>query len=146
MAGKMADEMAHDYLDWVVGRTPSGHTALPQTTVTHYLLLTTVNPVQENATAADLTEVSSSGTAYARIALGTTYFASAAAGGSISNTAEILFATATAPWGTIEGWAVVEGTGSTAKIIQWCDDPPSVAVGSGDTYKFPIGNLILTAD
>lgn len=142
MAGSAADEMENDLADWIVGRTPSGHSALGAPSTTHYLALFTTTLDDGDATVSDGTEVS--GGSYARVAIGASNFGTAASGGTISNDAEIAFATATASWGTVESWAIVEGnTGGTDPILFWCDDP-SVAIGDGDTAKFASGELTVT--
>lgn len=142
MAGSAADEFENDLADYIVGRTPAGHSDLGAPSTTHYLALFTTTLDDADATVSDGTEVS--GGSYARVALPGAYFGTAASGGSISNDAEIAFPEATSSWGTIESWAIVEGnTGGTDQIIAWCDDP-SVTVGSGDTAKFAAGELTVT--
>lgn len=150
MAGNLSREFENDLADYLVGRTPSGHSTLPAATatsktgVTLYVALFTTTLDELDTTCADGTEVS--GGAYARQALPGSEFGTGATGGSVSNDAELAFPEATANWGTVESWAIVEGnTGSTDKILVWCDDP-SVAINDGDTAKFNSDQMTITVD
>lgn len=142
MAGSIPNEFENDLADWIVGRTPAGHANLGAPGTAHYLALFTTTLSDTSTTVSNGTEVS--GGSYARVLLPASLFGTAAASGSVANTAEISFPTATANWGTIESWAIVEGnTGGTDKIIAWCDDP-SIVVNNGDTAKFAVGALTVT--
>lgn len=145
MAGSKTNEFENDVLDWIVGRTPSGHAALGAPGTAHYLALFTTTLTDSVATAGAATEVSGNG--YARVQVSATNFATAAASGQIQNTAEISFPAASGGnWGTIESWAIVEGnTGGTNPILVWCDDP-STPVNDGDTLKFAVAAITIQED
>lgn len=87
------------------------------------------------------TEVSNSN-AYARTAL---TFGSAASGGSISNTADTDFTTATGSWGTVTHMAIVDSAtyGGGNFLFHGALDA-SKAVGDGDTFTLPSGNVTCT--
>lgn len=105
-------------------------------------------------TGASGTEVSTSGTAYARINIltgnaGGHFFgaASSADPSTISNSADIVFATATASWGTIVGMALLDSTTVGAGNALWIGAlAASKVVNNGDVFKFLTGQLILTLD
>lgn len=65
----------------------------------------------------------------------------AATAGATQNSALITFPAATAPWGTVVGWAVTDGSGvqKTFRALS-----PSVAVNTGDVVKFNAGDLDVT--
>ena len=91
------------------------------------------------------TEVSTSGTAYARVAVtnNATNWPNASSG-SKSNGTVVTFPTATGSWGTVTSWALFDAaTGGT--LICFGNLTSSIAVGSGQAPDFPIGTLICTA-
>lgn len=140
----LTNEFENDILDYLVGRTPAGHSALPVASTTHYLALFTTTLSDATTLATDGTEVS--GNNYAREALPGASFGTAAASGSIQNSAELAFNQASGgDWGTIEAWAIVEGNTAGAPVLVYCNDP-SIAVTDGDTAKFNANTLTLTAD
>ena len=88
------------------------------------------------------TEVS--GGSYARVAA---TFA-AASGGSITTSADVEFATATANWGTISHIGVfssLSGSATTDMIVHGALDV-SKEILSGDTFVITTGNLTVTLD
>ena len=90
-------------------------------------------------------EVSTSGTAYARVAVTLT----AASGGATSNTADLTWTTATASWGTVTSAAIVDHVSATTwgtgvNVLAWSDLTASKAVASGDVFKILAGELDLT--
>jgi hypothetical protein len=104
--------------------------------------LYTVTPSDQTAG----TEVSSSGTAYARVSLAnnTTNWP-AASNGSKSNGTQILFATATADWGTVEGFGIFDDQG-TPRLLYWGDLAEPREVLTGDRPNFAAGQLTITED
>lgn len=89
----------------------------------------------------DGTEVSTSGTAYARVSAS---FGSAVTG-SCSNDAPITFAVATASWGTVTHAAVcAAGTAGTFDILYFGALGTPKVVGIGDQLNFAIGALTVT--
>lgn len=148
MPGSKSDAFENDIADWIVGRTPSGGvTGLGAPSPVHQLALFT-----DTLTDADVvvgtgnTEVS--GGSYARITLPGAYFGTAASGGVVSNDADISFTQASADWGSIMSWAIVEATSNA--IIAYCDDPAAanggtgIPVNDGDTAKFLSGQITVT--
>lgn len=88
------------------------------------------------------TEVSTSGTAYARKATAGADW-NAASGGSISNANAFEWSTATAAWGTVVAAALVDGSGN---ILAYGTAAASKVIDTGDTYRIPAGSLTLTLD
>jgi hypothetical protein len=115
--------------------------SLPATPGTLYLALYTVAPTS----AGGGTEVSSSGTAYARVATPntTTYFGPAS-GGTDSNNLAVTFPTATLNWGTVAAFAW-HTSPSLDQIYLWGDTAAPVAVNTGETAQFAGGALTVTA-
>lgn len=102
------------------------------------------------------TEVSTSGTAYARVGLassnanwfgthGTTTGDSSGTGGAIANAVPITFATPTANWGNVTHWGLADA--STGGNL-WFQSPLTAArnilLGDGAPV-FPAGSLVVTA-
>ncbi len=93
-----------------------------------------------NPTDADTgTEVSGGG--YARQSV---TFA-APAGGAVQNTADIVFPTATAAWGTITHVGIRDAvTGGNLLFYGSLSTPKTIGVG--DTFKLPVGQLVCRLD
>ena len=85
------------------------------------------------------TEVS--GGAYAR----TNVTFGSAANGSISNTNDVIFPTASASWGTVVAVAVYDSAG-TPVMIWYGPTAVGKLVEQGDEYRLPVGAITLTAD
>jgi hypothetical protein len=118
-------------LDHIVGKTSF-------TMPTVWIGLSTANPGE---TASGLAEPVAM--AYARVAVAGLW--AAAASGSISNNAEIAFVTATGSWGTLTHFALFDAE-TTGNMLWYGSLTQSKAIVSGDTAKFEIGSLVLTAD
>ena len=89
----------------------------------------------------DGTEVSTSGTAYARVSASF----GAASAGSCSNDSAITFAVATASWGTVTHAAVcAAGTAGVFDILYFGALGTPKTVGIGDQLNFAIGALTVT--
>ena len=90
-----------------------------------------------------------SGTNYARVAI---TFGTAAAGGAISNTASVDFATAGAGgWGDITHVAIVDHIsnatwGTNVNVLFWGALQATRTINSGDTFSFAIGDLTVQLD
>jgi hypothetical protein len=111
---------------------------------TVYVALYTVAPTDSSAG----TEVSTSGTGYARAAVtnNSTNWP-AASGGSKSNGTQINFNTPTASWGTVVGWAIVDTASGAANIYYKGTLAASKNVNSGDPAPyFAVGAITLTED
>ena len=90
------------------------------------------------------TEVSTSGTSYARQQILAAGWDSAT-GGSITTNADVTFPTATASWGTVVAAAIVDAS-TSGNIIWYGTLTANKTVDSGDTFKITAGNLTLTLD
>jgi len=74
-------------------------------------------------------------------------FGTAAASGSISNDDVIAFPEATGSWGTVTYFAILDsGTHGAGNLLFSGALDTSRAVASGDTPRFAIGELTVTAD
>lgn len=98
--------------------------------------------VDENLEAGTLTdEVSTSGTAYARqaITFGTI------SNGSVSNSANITFPTATASFGEVTHVAVMDGdTEGADNVLFWGRLDTAKTIDTGDTFQITTGSLTVT--
>ena len=129
MAGSVPDSIETSLLNLLFRNTAFTATA------TVYVALTTTNPTDASAG----TEVTTSGTAYARQSV--TF--GAPSGGATSNTNTVTFPVATANYGTVEGFELYDASTSGTRLA-WCDDP-SVAVNSGQQAQFAIGSITISA-
>jgi len=132
MAGSKSDYLELELLDHVLG---GGDYSRPATV---HIALYTVAPTD----AGGGTEVS--GGSYARVAV--TNNATnwpAASGGAKSNGTEITFPTATASWGTVVAFAILDAA-SGGNFLYWGDLTASKTISSGDTARFAVGELDVT--
>ena len=77
------------------------------------------------------------GGSYARTAIGVM---NSASGGTITNSADIVFPTATADWGTVVAGGVFDSTG-TPKFLCYATLTTSQNVVTGVAYSIPAGQL-----
>jgi hypothetical protein len=110
-----------------------GQPFTPPSTI--YLALFTVAPTD----AGGGTEVSGGG--YARQAFTLT----PASGGTSSNSADIVFPTATADWGTIVAVGIFDAA-TGGNLLMWGNLTTSKTVNSGDTFKINAGDLNISFD
>ena len=103
---------------------------------THYLALFTAAPGETGGG----TEVSTSGTAYARqsVAFTTT-------GNTTSNTAAVEFPTATASFGTVTHVGVFDAA-TAGNLMAYATLSSSKAIDTGDVFRVPTGDLDITLD
>jgi len=99
-----------------------------------YLALFTSNPADD----ASGTEVSTSGTAYARQSAAFTV-----SGDTASNSAAIEFPTATASFGTVSHVAVFDAA-TSGNLIAYAALTSSKAIDTGDVFRVPSGDLDIT--
>lgn len=139
MAGSKTNYLENKILDLVLG----GQALTPPGTV--YIALSNA-AYSEAATGASMTEVSTSGTSYARVALANDLTSwPAATGGQKSNGVPIAFPTATGAWGTALSFYVCDAaTGGNA--LYGGDLATSRTVATGDTPSFAVGALVVTED
>lgn len=100
---------------------------------TVYLALYTSDPTDANSG----TEVS--GGSYARVAI--TF--SAPSNGSASNSADVNFTTATANWGTVTHWGILDAS-SAGNLLVYGAMTTSLAVNNGQTARVLTGQLTVT--
>lgn len=134
MAGSKSDFLELELLDHVLGN--AAYTA----PATVYVALYTVAPTD----AGGGTEVS--GGSYARVAVtnNDTNWPAAAAGAKANGT-EITFPTATADWGEVVAFAILDAE-TVGNFLYWGDLTTSKTVNNGDTAKFAVGDLDITED
>jgi hypothetical protein len=103
---------------------------------THYLALFTAAPGETGGG----TEVSTSGTAYARqsVAFTTT-------GNTTSNSAAVEYPTATASMGTVTHVGVFDAA-TAGNLMAYASLSSSKAIDTGDVFRVPTGDLDITLD
>ena len=101
-----------------------------------YLALFTANPDED----ASGTEVSTSGTAYARQSVAFTV-----SGNTASNSAAVEFPTATASYGTVTHVGVFDAS-TSGNLIAYASLTTSKAIDTGDVMRVPAGDLDITLD
>lgn len=139
MAGSKTNYLENKILDLVLGGVAF---ASPGTV---YIALSTA-AYSDAATGASMTEVSASGTAYARVSM--TNNATnwpAASGGSKSNGTVVTFPTATGAWGTALSFYICDAA-SGGNTLYGGDLAASRTIASGDTASFAAGSLVVTED
>ena len=102
---------------------------------TVYVSLWTSDPTD----AGSGTEVSTSGTSYARTAV--TF--GAPSGGASTNSADVTFPTATASWGTV-GWIGINDAATAGNLLYHTALDTSKTIDTGDIFKISTGNLSVT--
>ena len=134
MAGSKSNYLENEILDHVLG---GGDYTRPATV---YVALYTAAPSDTGGG----TEVS--GGSYARVAVtnNATNFP-AASDGEKSNGTEITFETATANWGEVVAFGILDAS-TSGNLLLWADLTASKTIDSGDTAKFAVGDLDYTED
>jgi hypothetical protein len=87
------------------------------------------------------TEVSTSGTSYARTAV--SFATASGTSGSVLNDADVTFPTATASWGTV-GWIGINDAATSGNLLYHTALDTAKAIDSGDIFKISTGNLSVT--
>jgi hypothetical protein len=101
-----------------------------------YIALFTSNPAED----ASGTEVSASGTAYARQTV-----AFSVSGNLATNSAAVEFPTATASFGTVTHIGVFTAS-TSGTLIAYSALSASKAISTGDVFRVPAGDLDITLD
>ncbi len=101
-----------------------------------YIALFTTNPAED----ASGTEVSTSGTAYARQTVAFTV-----SGNLATNSAAVEFPTATANFGTVTHIGVFDAS-TSGNLIAYSALSASKAISTGDVFRVPAGDLDITLD
>jgi hypothetical protein len=126
----------NDYLRNIVVNTVLRNTTFTQP-ATVYAALWTVAPTNGVGSG---TEVSTSGTAYARQAV---TFAAPGTPGQTANSATVTFPVATAPYGTVVSVTISDAS-SGGNQLYYGTLASSKTVGTGDQVSFAIGALAVT--
>jgi predicted metal-binding membrane protein len=103
---------------------------------TLYLALHTANPAEDGSG----TEVSTSGTAYARQTVTFTV-----TGNTASTSAVVEYPTATASFGTVTHVAVWDAS-TAGNMLAYAALTSSKAIDTGDVFRVPTGDLDITLD
>lgn len=106
-----------------------------------YIALMTSNPTD----AGGGTEVSTSGTAYAREAVAFDASEWTRTNNEVTNDNDIEFAEATADYGTVTGHAAYDAS-SAGNLLWWAALSPAQTVGSGSQFAFEAGALTYSLD
>lgn len=133
--GSKSDAFEIDILKAVTAQTTTILTTTALANV--YVALYTVNPTDSTAG----TEVS--GGSYARVQSKTKWAVPSA--GSVSTNADLVWPTATADWGTITGFAIMDSL-TGGNMMYWGALNASKVVSSGDTFSILSGNLSISED
>lgn len=135
MAGK-SDYLENKVLDHILGGPDYARPA------TVYIAVYTVAPTADDGTGG--TEVT--GGAYARVAVtnNATNFPAAAAGVKANGTV-ITFPTATAPWGTLVAFSVMDAS-TAGNMLFWGLLTANKIITTNDIAQFPVGSLVFTED
>ncbi len=104
---------------------------------TVYVSLWTSNPGDDGSG----TEVSTSGTGYARTAV--SFATASGTSGNVLNDADVTFPTATASWGTV-GWIGINDAQTSGNLLYHTALDTAKAIDSGDIFKIASGNLSVT--
>lgn len=131
MAGSFSDYLEDKVLKHVF--TNTAYT--PASTL--YVALYTVAPSDTGGG----TEVSTSGTAYARQAMA--FSVSGTSPTTATNSGAVEFPTATADWGTIVAAAVFDAS-STGNMLAWADLTTNKTVNTGDVFRFQASSFSVT--
>lgn len=134
MAGSKSDYLENEILDHVLGGADYSRPG------TVYIALYTVAPTD----AGGGTEVT--GGDYARVAVtnNTTNWP-AASSGSKSNGTAFTFTQATADWGTVVAFGILDAL-TSGNLLYWGDLTASKSVESGDTAEFAASGITITED
>jgi len=130
--GSFGNYLENEILDHIFGKGS-------YTPPTIYVALSTADPLDD---ASGLSEPS--GGSYARKSTAAADW-NTAASGAIDNANDITFAQATASWGTITHFALMDAV-SGGNLLAHGQLTASKAIGNGDTAKFVAGDLDVTLD
>lgn len=137
MAG-MVDSYEVAVLDYMTAG--AGTTVSP---TNWFVILYTAAPLEDGTGG---TEVSTAGTAYARVSMANTDWAAAVAGqpSTVSNSNTVTFPVATASWGNVVAFGIAPaGVEGVADVQDWALLDISKTIGIGDTASFAPGTLTL---
>ncbi len=146
MPGSKSDFFERATLDWVF-RPASGGTAFTPPNTLYVALCTGTAPSSDPAALAEPT-----GGSYARVAInnqsGSSVWTAATTSSGVTsktNNADIQFPTATANWGTITWFAIMDAS-TGGNIIVWGTLTNSVTINNGDTAVFRANSITIQED
>ena len=148
MAGSKSNYLSKKLLDAVLGQSsaiPGFAAAMPTVYVG---LWTTAGSLNDTSTGATTNEVTGGSYSRSTVTNDSTNWP-ASSGTTVatkSNGAAINFATATASWGTVNQFAILDGTTTSANILYWSDLTTPKSIANGDTASFAVGALSITED
>lgn len=132
--GSKSDAYEVDVLKATTGQAT---TILTTTPITPYIALYTVAPTDST----NGTEVT--GGSYARVSSAAKWATPSA--GSVATNAVITFPTATADWGTVVAFRIMDAA-SAGNPLMWGALTTSKVIANGDTASWASGSLVLTED
>ena len=116
-----------------------GTSAWTMPTTVYLALYTTAPAVPDGLGGVEVTNAG----AYARQAIAF----DAASAGTASNTAEVVFPTATANWGTVVAFAILDsGTWDAGNMLYYGNWAASKTISTNDIFRLPAGNLDISLD
>ena len=128
-----------EFSDWfentIINHLLRNQAYTPPVTI-YVALFTAITGLETNAPTAEVAVG-----AYARTAVTLT----AASGGAADNTADVVFPTATANWGTITHFAIMDAA-TVGNVMLWSPVTTAKAVNNGDNCKVLLGTLDITID
>lgn len=141
MAGGKATFLSNEILDHVLGNATVGNPYAPPGTVYIALGTAVAGTDQDAGFGSEVT-----GGAYARVGVANdaTNWPAAAAEAK-SNGTVITFPQATAAWGTVTQFAIMDAA-TAGNTLYWGDLTTAKSVTTGDTLSFAAGDLDITED
>ena len=148
MAGSKSDYLENLFLDTVLGGTNASTYVAPATDLglasVWIGLWTTAGSLTDASTGDEVNEVSTSGTAYARLeVVNNTANWPTAVSGVKQNGAAATWPQATIAWGTINQFAICSAD-TSGEILFWGDITTPKTINVGDTASFSAGSLTIT--
>lgn len=132
----MAEIWPDEGLDLVLAVFPKNGTNYTNTYISLFTTFTASTVGTSSQTMSAYTEPSGGSFARQAIAAASWGAATAGTGGRKVTAGQVTFPTATAPWGTVNGFMIVDTTG-TAKVFMACnfDDTTAVTINTNDVIK-----------
>ena len=132
MAGSLSNVTENKVADHLVGKT-----SFTMPSVWVGLWTATLDDTSTGSTSGEV-----SGGSYARKSTAGSDW-NAGSGGVVTNANALAFPTASASWGTVTHFALLDAS-SAGNIIGWADLTASKTIGNGDTAQFNAGALTVT--
>lgn len=135
----MTTAVISNYLENEILKFVLRNTAFASPGTSVYIALYTDATAQDDANAG--TEVSLSGTAYARKQVQGTGAWDAPSSGATANTSELAWTTATANWGNVRYIGIIDTASGAGNLLFWGQLTADKQVDSGDTFSIAAGDL-----